>query len=152
MTFSRPVDDLMLIFYFKLGFLYAIFFQNRLMDFVYLQINRFPLRCPNDVTVKYHSAPSVSAQRFSLEAFKFIADHPFVFVHCHVIVCNATDPGSKCAKSCSSGGRGRREVSGHTTVEVYTLAQGPLHLARKKRDEKRGSGLDKSGKLLTWQY
>ena len=126
-----------------------LFLKNRFIDFVYLKINRFPLRCPNDVTMKYHSAPSVGAQRFSLEAFKFIADHPFAFVHCHVVVCNATDLGSKCAKSCSSGGRGRREVSGHTTVDVYTLAQGPLHLARKKREEKRGSGLDKSGKPLT---
>ena len=103
------------------------------------------LRCPNDSTMKYHSAPSVGAQRFSLEAFKFIADHPFVFVHCHVIVCNASDPGSKCAKSCSSSGRGRREVGGHMT-KLYSLAQGPLHLVRQKREEKRASGLDNSGK------
>ena len=60
------------------------------------------IRCPNDNTVKYHAAPSISAQRFSMEAFKFIADHPFVFVHCHVIVCNGTDPGSKCSKKCPS--------------------------------------------------
>ena len=102
------------------------------------------LRCPNDVTVKYHSAPSVSAQRFSLEAFKFIADHPFVFVHCHVIVCNATDPDSQCAKKCPSSGRGRRAVSDHV-ADVYSLSQGPLHLARETREEKRGKGLDKSG-------
>ena len=102
------------------------------------------LRCPNDVTVKYHSAPSVSAQRFSLEAFKFIADHPFVFVHCHVIVCNATDPDSQCAKKCPSSGRGIRSVSDHV-ADVYSLSQGPLHLARETREEKRGKGLDKSG-------
>ena len=101
-------------------------------------------RCPNDVTVKYHSAPSVSAQRFSLEAFKFIADHPFVFVHCHVIVCNATNPGSQCAKKCPSRGRARRAVSDHVT-DAYSLAQGPLHLARETREEKRRIGLDKSG-------
>ncbi|KAL9968112.1 hypothetical protein ACROYT_G026444 [Oculina patagonica] len=100
--------------------------------------------CPKDVTVKYHSAPSVSAQRFSLETFKFIADHPFVFVHCHVTVCNATDPDSQCAKKCPSSGRGRRAVSDHVT-DVYFLAQGPLHLARGKRDEKRENVLDKSG-------
>jgi len=100
--------------------------------------------CPNDNTVKYHAAPSVSAQRFSLEAFKFIADHPFVFVHCHVIVCNGTDPGSKCAKKCPSSGRGRREVSDHATGTYY-LAQGPLHLARDKREEKSGYVLDKRG-------
>ena len=102
------------------------------------------IRCPNDDTVKYHTAPSVSAQRFSLEAFKFIADHPFVFVHCHVIICNGTDPGSKCAKKCPSSGRKRREVSDHVS-DVYFLSQGPLHLARQRREEKSANGLNKSG-------
>jgi len=101
--------------------------------------------CPNDVTLKYHSAPSVSVQRFSLEAFKFIANHPFVFVHCHVIVCNATNPSSKCNQKCPSSGRGRREVNDHVTDDVYSLAQGPLHLARKKREERSNSTVDKSG-------
>ncbi|KAL9968058.1 hypothetical protein ACROYT_G026384 [Oculina patagonica] len=105
--------------------------------------------CPNDITVKYYSAPSVSAQRFSLEAFKFIADHPFVFVHCHVIVCNATNPDSQCAKKCPSSGRGRRAVSDHVT-DVYSLVQGPLHLAREKREETRGNGLHKSGSSPTF--
>ena len=108
-------------------------------------MNVFPFSCPSDLTVKYHSAPSVSAQRFSLEAFKFIADHPFVFVHCHVVVCNATDPGSQCVKSCPSGGRAKREVTGHMTDEVYSLSQGPLHLGLEKREEKRDSALENSG-------
>ena len=91
--------------------------------------------------MKYHSVPSVRAQQFSLEAFKFIADHPFVFVHCHVIVCNATDPDSQCARKCPSSGRGGRAVSDQVT-DVYSLAQGPLHLARETREEKRGNDLD----------
>ena len=104
-------------------------------------------RCPSDLTVKYHSAPTVSAHRFSLEAFKFIADHPFVFVHCHVIVCNATDPTSKCGKKCSPSGRGRREVSSHMTDDVYMLAQGPIHLGHQKRDANEG-GVGQSGERL----
>jgi len=102
------------------------------------------IRCPRDNTVKYHTAPSVSAQRFSLEAFKFIANHPFVFIHCHVIVCKGTDPGSKCSKECPSSGRGRRGVSDHMSG-VYSLSQGPLHLARQRREEKSVNGLYKSG-------
>ena len=95
--------------------------------------------------MKYLSPPSVSTQRFSLEAFKFIADHPFVFVHCHVVVCNATDPGSQCAKKCSSSGRGKRETNDHV-ADKFLLTQGPLHLARgEQRQEKRGNVLDKSG-------
>lgn len=100
--------------------------------------------CPNDNTAKYHAAPSVSAQRFSLEAFKFIADHPFVFVHCHVIVCNGTDLGSKCSKKCSSNGRGRREVS-DDMPDVYSLSQGLLHLVRQRREEKNANALNRSG-------
>ena len=95
--------------------------------------------------MKYHSAASVSAQRFSMEAFKFIADHPFVFVHCHVIVCNATKPESKCTKKCPSSGRGRREVSDLMTDDVYSLAQGPLRLGKEKEEEKRDKSLEKSG-------
>ena len=102
----------------------------------------FSVRCPKDGTLKYLPAPSFSSQRFSLEAFKFIADHPFVFVHCHVIVCNATDP--KCVKGCSSGGRGRREASTQVT-EVYSLAQGPIQLVLEKREEKQSGGLDMRG-------
>ena len=105
----------------------------------------FSFRCPSDVTVKYLTASSVSAQRFSLEAFKFIADHPFVFVHCHVIVCNASTSSSECVKKCPSSGRGRREVSDHVTDDVYSLAQGPLQLTREKREETSDSTMDKSG-------
>lgn len=106
--------------------------------------------CPNDITVRYLAPPSVSAQRFSLEAFEFIADHSFVFVHCHVIICNATDPGSKCAKKCPSSGRGRREVleSDHMNKNAYSVALGPLHLTREKRGEKSGSSLERSGSSL----
>ena len=106
----------------------------------------FFLRCQNDVTVKYYSGPSSSAQRFSLEAFKFIADHPFVFVHCHVIVCNATNPASQCAKKCPSSGRGRRAVSDHVTDDVYSLAQGPIRLARGKRERKKENAFTENGK------
>ena len=92
------------------------------------------------MTVKYHNSSSVSAQRFSLEAFKFIADHPFVFVHCHVVVCNATDPSSQCAKNCPSSGRVRREVTGHTNG-IFSLVQGPLLLAHEKQEEEHRNGL-----------
>ena len=62
-----------------------------------------------------------------------------------MIICNATDPGSQCVKSCPLGGRGKREVSSHMTDDVYSLSQGPLVLARGKREEKQIIGLDESG-------
>ena len=93
--------------------------------------------------MKYYSGPSSSAQWFSLEAFKFIADHPFVFVHCHVFVCNATNPVSQCAKICPSSGRGKRVVSDHVIDDVYSLAQGPIHLAGGKRERKKENAIAK---------
>ena len=106
------------------------------------------LRCPSDATLQYHSAPLAGVQRFSLEAFKFIADHPFVFLHCHVILCNASDPGSICNKSCSSRDRRRREVSPQEN-DVYTLGEGPIYLARGKEEEIQSSGLGMRG-MYQW--
>ena len=96
--------------------------------------------------MKYYSGPSSSSQRFSLEAFKFLADHPFVFVHFHVIVCNATNPASQCAKKCPSSSRGKRVVSDHVIDDVYSLAQGPIHLAGGKRERKKENAFIKNGK------
>ncbi|KAL9968063.1 hypothetical protein ACROYT_G026389 [Oculina patagonica] len=105
--------------------------------------------CPSDLTVEYYSAPSVSAQRFSLEAFRFIADYPFVFVHCHVTVCNATDPDSECVMNCPSSGLARRSVDDHVN-DVYSLVQGPLYLVRGKQEETRENGLESSGSSPTF--
>ena len=99
--------------------------------------------------MKYHSSPSSRAQRFSVEAFKFISAHPFVFVHCQVTVCNATNPGSKCSMKCPSSGRGKRELSDDVTYDVYSLVQGPLHLTHEKRKENRGRILDKTGTSMS---
>ncbi|XP_066029585.1 ZP domain-containing protein-like [Pocillopora verrucosa] len=101
--------------------------------------------CPSDVTVKYHSSPSSRAQRFSVEAFKFISARPFVFVHCQVPVCYATNSGSKCSMKCPSSGRGKRELSDDVTYDVYSLVQGPLHLTQEKRKENRGRILGETG-------
>ncbi|PFX22805.1 Oncoprotein-induced transcript 3 protein [Stylophora pistillata] len=92
--------------------------------------------CPNDGTVKYHAAPVVNLQRFSLEAFKFIADHSSVFVHCHVIVCNTTDSGSRCVKQCSSSDRKKRTVANDEHDRVYSLAKGPIILSLAQQDDR----------------
>ncbi|CAH3026059.1 unnamed protein product, partial [Porites evermanni] len=79
--------------------------------------------CPVDDTVELYPSPT-GTFRFSLEAFEFV-DEPFVFVHCHVIVCNATDPQSRCARGCEKKPRLRREVQHH---KIYSLVQGPMTL------------------------
>ena len=86
----------------------------------------------------------MGVDRFSTEAFKFIADHPFVFVHCQIRICDASNPGSRCAQGCIKEGRLRRDVSDED--KLYPLAQGPLTIASdaaemksRKRSNKKGT-------------
>jgi len=79
-----------------------------------------------------------------LESAKFVEGLFFYFLiiflcsfTVDLAVGNATD-------LVSQGSRRRREVGDHVT-NVYSLAEGAFHLARGKREEKRGKDLDKSG-------
>ena len=56
-----------------------------------------------------------------------------------MIVCNATDTDSQCAKKCPAGNRGKRQVSDHKMDAAYSLAQGPLLLVSKKKEEKKSN-------------
>ena len=49
------------------------------------------------------ASPSPQSQRFSVEAFKFVGDFPFVYLHCSVVVCRVGDPDSRCSKGCIPG-------------------------------------------------
>ena len=79
--------------------------------------------CAVDDTVQQLPSP-VGKSRFSLEAFQFVKQ-PFVFIHCHVVICNASDLKSRCARGCESGDRVRRELG---EQKEYSLAQGPITL------------------------
>lgn len=86
--------------------------------------------CKVDETLQYHPSNQRS-ERFSLESFKFIGEHAFVFVHCHVKICNVSDPNSNCVRVCED--RRRRDVSPAVESlgdDVYPLAQGPLSLEK----------------------
>ena len=74
----------------------------------------------------------------------FIADHPFVFVHCQVRICDPRNPGSRCAQGCIKEATLRRDVSDED--KLYPLAQGPLTIASdatevksRKRSNKKGT-------------
>lgn len=93
----------------------------------------FSYRCAIDKTVKFHPTNDKRTQKFSLEAFAFVGDHMFVYMHCRVKICNASDPNSRCAQGCIR--RAKRAV---TTLESkddeVTLAEGPF--MREDSDEK----------------
>ena len=75
-------------------------------------------------------------ERFSLEAFKFLGNNPFVYMHCKVKVCDADDPNSRCAQGCLRNSRRRRSLyTQETNDEEYLLAQGPFMRGAEKSDE-----------------
>ena len=76
-----------------------------------------------DDTVVFYPSPT-GHYRFGLEAFEFV-DETFVFLHCQMVICNASDTQSRCARGCEKKSRLRREVGHH---KVYSLTQGPLTL------------------------
>ena len=85
-----------------------------------------------DDTVEYISSDHKS-DKFSIETFKFIGEFAYVFLHCHVRVCNASDEQSKCVRNCEE--RHRRDVtsSAETANDVYPLAQGPISLEKEQK-------------------
>ncbi|KAL9968094.1 hypothetical protein ACROYT_G026423 [Oculina patagonica] len=60
--------------------------------------------CPRDPSVRFHASSDPTKVRFSFEAFQFLGDHDYVFIHCRVHVCDVNDANSRCAKGCLSGG------------------------------------------------
>ena len=114
------------------------------VDSNYLLWHFLSFSCPVDETTITIQSQKVGVDRFSTEAFKFIADHPFVFVHCQIRICDASNPGSRCAQGCIKEGRLRRDVSDED--KLYPLAQGPLTIASdatemksRKRSNKKGT-------------
>lgn len=63
----------------------------------------FVFSCPVDPSVQFHNSSDPTKIRFSFEAFKFLGDHDYVFIHCRVHVCDVNDPNSRCAKGCMKG-------------------------------------------------
>ena len=87
-------------------------------------------RCSVDETLSFHPRPDPQAQRFSLEAFKYVSKHPYIFFHCKVKVCNATDSASRCEQGCIERKRRSTKTLHDNIDDVYVLAQGPLTLKR----------------------
>ena len=57
-------------------------------------------RCPVDETTSVIPSSTDGISQFTTEGFKFIADYPFVFVHCHVRICAAGRLNFRCAQGC----------------------------------------------------
>ena len=94
-------------------------------------------------------------QKFKLEAFSFIGDHQFVYMHCKVLICNASDPNSRCAQGCVNRAKRSLMTQGSRNEEVH-LSQGPFMRGDDEKDkeetkleetEKDMRDVEKSGKF-----
>lgn len=108
----------------------------------------FLYSCKVDDTVDYIPSDRKS-EKFSVESFKFIGENAFIFLHCQVRVCNASDEHSKCVRVCEDRRRRDVKVSAETADDVYPLAQGPITLEKEQevRKQKTKSPARSSGKI-----
>ncbi|XP_035685573.1 uncharacterized protein LOC118422164 [Branchiostoma floridae] len=81
--------------------------------------------CASDPTLDIFSIDDPGKERFGFEAFRFIQEVKTVYVHCEVMVCNAADPGSRCAKGCVS----RRKRTAGEKIDMigrHVIRMGPI--------------------------
>ncbi|XP_019640590.1 PREDICTED: uncharacterized protein LOC109482347 [Branchiostoma belcheri] len=81
--------------------------------------------CPVDSTFLSLFSSSLKQQRFSINSFAFVKDYPEVYLHCTVMVCNATDLTSRCAQGClPPSARQKRTAPG--AEPRYNVYKGPI--------------------------
>ncbi|XP_066279058.1 ZP domain-containing protein-like [Branchiostoma lanceolatum] len=83
--------------------------------------------CASDPTLDIFSIDDPAKERFGFEAFRFIQEVKTVYVHCEVMVCDAADPGSRCAEGCVA----RRKRATEEKVDMigrHMIYLGPVTL------------------------
>ena len=84
-------------------------------------------------------------QRFSIRAFKFLADHPVVYLHCQVMACHKKTVGSRCSRGCQRFIRKKRDLTEREIEkpqpkesQSYVLGTGGVVLRKEKTKESSG--------------
>ncbi|XP_071985871.1 CUB and zona pellucida-like domain-containing protein 1 [Engystomops pustulosus] len=99
--------------------------------------------CVKDET--YQNLPSDSGTaRFSFNVFRFLNDHPSVYLQCRLVVCDSNDPESRCSKGCIT--RQRRDTSSKVWKTHAVL--GPIRLKRHTEAEAAGSVAEKKEEVV----
>ena len=95
--------------------------------------------------ISNYSQPS-AVKQFAMTAFKFLADHPEVYIHCRLMACHKNTVGSRCSKGCQRYAiRKRRDLINQKSVtrqpketEPYDVPSGALRLMVEKSKESSG--------------
>ena len=98
--------------------------------------------CDKDETIRHYTNGMSRVQRFSMQAFRFMSQHRFVYLHCDLVVCYAYDYNSTCARSTTCQQRYRRDVgqSSEDVSGMYPLSFGPI-MYEKGSTEKNSNGM-----------
>jgi hypothetical protein len=96
--------------------------------------------CDKDETIRHYSYGMSSVQRFSLQAFRFLSEHRFVYLHCDLVVCHRYDYNSTCARSTSCSRRYRRDVDQQSqdVSGMYALSFGPVMKGKESAEKSAG--------------
>ena len=93
-------------------------------------------RCDKDPTIIHHTNGLRQTHRFSIQVFRFVANHTFVYVHCDLRLCNKNTQDSVCTRSTTCSNRKRRDASSlDPTEQSYQLSIGPIIYREKINDE-----------------
>ncbi|XP_046372895.2 ZP domain-containing protein-like [Haliotis rufescens] len=68
--------------------------------------------CVTESTLTFKDVSHMTEETLTLETFKFVNSSSMVYFHCEVLVCNASDPESRCHHGCLAPGRGRGDAGG----------------------------------------
>ncbi|CAB4040963.1 Hypothetical predicted protein [Paramuricea clavata] len=106
--------------------------------------------CDKDETIRHYSYGMSSVQRFSMQAFRFLSDHRFVYLHCDLVVCHRYDYNSTCARSTSCSRRYRRDVDQQSedVSGMYALSFGPVMKGKESADKSAGAHSEASNTTL----
>ena len=93
--------------------------------------------CDRDETIRHYTRGLSRIHRFSIQAFRFLSEHRFVYLHCDLVVCHGYDHNSTCARSTSCSKRYRRGVDegSDDASSMYTLSFGPIMQGKESIDQ-----------------
>ena len=82
--------------------------------------------CDRDKTIRHYTGGLSRTHRFSVQAFRFLSEHRFVYLHCDLVVCHGYDYNSTCARSTTCSKRRDVEEGSDDASSMYSLSFGPI--------------------------
>ncbi|XP_067684965.1 deleted in malignant brain tumors 1 protein-like isoform X2 [Haliotis asinina] len=114
--------------------------------------------CAHDSTLTFTNVSDVTKETLTLETFKFVNSSSMVYFHCEVLVCNASDPKSRCQHGCltpskqkrDAGESGESDFGQEAHLTSQQLSAGPIRIANKRSKRSPKFDDDKDGNVYVY--